>query len=206
MPQVPFLSRPLARSFYARPTLDVAPDLLGKMIVRETAGGEVLAARIVEVEAYLGQLDPASHAFRGPKGRAALMYGDPGKLYVYFTYGMHYCMNAVAHDGTHAGAVLLRAAEPVWGFAKMEENRGLPKPRMQLARGPACLTLALGIHREQNGVDLIAGEVRIHPARVAEPVAIGTSVRIGIRQAADKPWRFYARGNPAVSGPRKLNP
>ena len=183
----------------------MAPDLLGKIIVRHTPAGEILAARIVEVEAYLGQLDPASHAFRGNRGRASIMYGPPGKLYVYFTYGMHHCMNAIASDGATAGAVLIRAAAPVWGIEQMATHRGPLRPGQPLAKGPACLTSALGIAREQNGVDLVTGEVRIHRPRVAEPFEIGRSVRICISQAVDKPWRFFIRGHPSVSGPGKFN-
>lgn len=205
MKRVPFVLKPLPRSFYARPTLEVAPELLGKIIVRHTPAGEILAARIVEVEAYLGQLDPASHAFRGNRGRASIMFGSPGKLYVYFTYGMHYCMNAVASQGETAGAVLIRAADPVWGIEQMATFRGPLKAGQPLAKGPACLTSAFGIAREQNGVDLVTGEVRIHPPRAAETFEIGRSVRIGISQATEKPWRFFIRGHPAVSGPGKLN-
>lgn len=200
----PYLSRPLPRSFYARPTLEVAPALLGKIIVHEGTGG-VLAARIVEVEAYLGQLDPASHAYRGPRGRAEIMYGPPGRLYVYFSYGMHFCMNAVAHDGRHAGAVLLRAAEPVLGREAMAANRGFDALDREPAKGPACLTAALGISRDDNATDLVTGRTRIHAPRRETPFTTGVSVRIGISQAADKPWRFYICGHPAVSGAAKLN-
>lgn len=200
----PYRAPPLPRSFYARPTLEVAPDLLGKIIVHEGPAG-VLAARIVEVEAYLGQLDPASHAYRGPRGRAEIMYGPPGRLYVYFSYGMHFCMNAVAHDGRHAGAVLLRAAEPVLGHAVMAANRGFTAPGREPAKGPACLTQALGITRDDNATDLVAGRTRLHPPRIDAPFTIGTSVRIGISQAADKPWRYFICGHPAVSGAAKLN-
>lgn len=200
----PFLARPLPRSFYTRPTLEVAPALLGKIIVHERQG-QVLAARIVEVEAYLGQLDPASHAYRGPRGRAEIMYGQPGRLYVYFSYGMHFCMNAVAHDGRHAGAVLLRAAEPVAGREAMAANRGFDTLDREPAKGPACLTAALGIARDDNATDLVTGRTRIHAPRRETPFTLGVSVRIGISQAADRPWRFFICGHPAVSGAAKLN-
>jgi DNA-3-methyladenine glycosylase len=200
----PFSAKPLPRSFYARPTLEVAPEMLGKIIVVKRAG-TLLAARIVEVEAYLGQLDPASHAYRGPKGRAVLMYGQPGMLYVYFSYGMHYCMNAVAHDGRHAGAVLIRGAEPVLGEETMAANRGLEPGKRPVARGPACVTAAFGINKVHNGSDLTRGEISLHAPREPQAFTIGTSVRIGITQAADKPWRYFICGNKAVSGPTRLN-
>ena len=199
------LSRPLPRSFYARSPLEVAPELLGKILVTQLGDGGRAVLRIVEVEAYLGQSDPASHAYRGCRGRAALMYGLPGKLYVYFTYGMHFCMNAVAHEPGDAGAVLLRAAEPLAGIAQMQANRGRERPPHALARGPACLTSALGVARQENGADLIRGPVRLHhPAEETDyPVAAGP--RIGIRHAADKPWRFFIPGHPSLSGSAKHN-
>ncbi len=200
-----FEDRPLPRTFYARPTLDVARELVGQIIVHERSGAPLLAARIVEVEAYLGELDPASHAFRGPRGRAAIMYGPPGKLYVYFSYGMHFCMNAVAHDERHAGAVLIRAGEPVQGYERMVDNRGQSRSPARVARGPACLTAALGITKEDNGTDLVEGAVRIHRALDTPGHHICHSERIGISKAIEHPWRFFLCGHPAVSGASKMN-
>jgi DNA-3-methyladenine glycosylase len=118
---------------------------------------------------------------------------------------MHYCMNSVAHDGRHAGGILIRAVEPLAGVAQMERNRGLAATERQLARGPACVTAALGVGRADNGIDLTAGAVRLHAPRAAAAFTVGASARIGISQAADKPWRFFVCGHPAVSGPAKLN-
>lgn len=203
-----FHEQPLSRSFYTRSTLDVAAELPGKMLVSQSSDGLLLAARITEVEAYLGQDDPASHAFRGPRGRAEIMFSTPGTLYVYFSYGMHFCMNAVAHAGEgRAGAVLIRAALPVLGIDAMQRNRGVERPTARLARGPACLTAALGITREHNGADLVDGTVRIHAA--GDPLEseehVCASPRIGISKAVEFPWRFYLCGHPTLSGTGRLN-
>lgn len=195
---------PLPREFFARPTRMVAPELLGKILLYRPNRRQVLAARIVEVEAYLGQRDPASHAYRGPRGRAAIMFGLPGKLYVYFTYGMHYCMNVVAHDGTQAGAILLRAAEPLQGVAIMRANRGRVKHAHALARGPACLAAAFGINTTHNGLDLVTGPLTLHAPSTTAALHIATSTRIGISKAIEKPWRYYLCGSLAVSGPPRL--
>jgi DNA-3-methyladenine glycosylase len=227
-----YRAKPLPRDFFARPTLDVARELIGKIVVCRRPGAAPLAARLVEVEAYLGERDPASHAYKGPRGRAAIMFNAPGKLYVYLSYGMHRCMNVVAHEPGVAGAVLLRAAEPLEGFTNMLANRGVTTASLspsRVARGPGCLTAALGISLADNFADLIAGPVRIHEASAAvqspfaqAPFAGGspaqglpeksmvdghlcTSPRIGISRAADLPWRFHLCGHPARSGPGRFN-
>jgi DNA-3-methyladenine glycosylase len=185
---------PLPRAFYARPTLEVAPDLLGKLLVR-TDGPRKLIARIVEVEAYLGERDAASHARRGPTPRAAIMFGPPGFLYVYLVYGMHHCMNVVTETDGTAGAVLLRAAEPVLGFDDTTDRRPLAGP------GKTCA--ALGISRLHNGTDLCAtGPLFLSEDRTAPPFRIKRSPRIGVDYAgtwAQRHLRFYAAGNPHVS-------
>ena len=187
----------LARGFYSRPTLTVARALLGQLLVRRVAGVR-LVARIVETEAYLGEDDPASHAAPGPTARNAVMFGPPGFAYVYFTYGMHYCMNVVTGPAGTASAVLLRAAEPLEGLEKMRLNRGLEEPRL-LTSGPARLAQAFGLTRDKNGADLTqtGGLCLLKGPRRREK--IGVSPRIGIRKAVDHPWRFYLEDNPFVS-------
>jgi DNA-3-methyladenine glycosylase len=193
--------RPLPRAFYARSALRVAPDLLGRLLVRDGPGGRV-SGRIVEVEAYRGRRDPASHAFRGRTARNATMFGRPGHLYVYFTYGMHHCINVVCEDDARPGAVLVRALAPVEGLVRMRERRGTVEDR-RLARGPGCVARALGLDRRHDGLDLVAGPVWIAdgPAeRGGRRVARGP--RIGIRAALDRAWRFWLEGHPCVSSGR----
>lgn len=181
----------LARSFYAGDALVVAPRLLGRTLVHEAPEGTV-AGRIVEVEAYRGSLDAASHAYRGRTRRNAAMFGPPGHLYVYFTYGMHHCANVVCGPEGSAGAVLLRAAEPLGGLDLMAARRGTAIPAL-LARGPARLAQAFGLRLVHDGADLVGGPVWIGGRqRLAGPVA--TSVRIGISRAVEEPWRFFEAG------------
>jgi DNA-3-methyladenine glycosylase len=189
--------RPLPRAFYARPTVEVAHDLLGKLLVR-TGRGDPRVARIVEVEAYLGERDAASHARRGPTPRAAIMFGPPGFLYVYLVYGMHHCMNVVTESDGTAGAVLLRAAEPLAGFDGMVEAR--------LLAGPGKVCAALGISRAHNGLDLCTGELFVAEDR-SVPVGVKPrskrSRRVGVDYAgawARRLLRFYLPGNAHVSG------
>ena len=188
--------RPLPRSFFARPALAVAPDLLGRLLVRTLPGGTRLAVRIVETEAY-AERDPASHSFRGRTRRNEVMFGRPGRLYVYFTYGMHFCSNVVTGGDGEGSAVLLRAAEPLEGLEEMAESRGLADPLL-LCSGPARLTQALGIASEENGEDLVRGAtVRIlegSPAR-----RIGRSTRVGVGAGAEHLWRFFVQDDPFVS-------
>ena len=193
---------PLPRRFYERPVLRVARALLGRVLVAR-AGRERLAARIVEVEAYRGSGDPASHAFRGETPRTRVMFGAPGHAYVYFTYGMHHCLNVVCEREGKAAAVLIRAAEPLAGLARMRaRRRGVPDER--LLRGPGCVAQALALSREHSGVDLTRGEelwIADAPAdRGGRRIAGGP--RIGIRVALDRPWRFFLAGHPLVSSPR----
>jgi len=191
-------ARVLPRSFYARDSLRVAPDLLNKVIVH---GGR--AARIVEVEAYAGVDDPASHAFRGPTARNATMFGSAGHLYVYFTYGMHWCANAVCGSPGVATAVLLRAGAPLRGLDEMRAARPAARRERDLCSGPAKLCQALGIDRALDGEDLVArgGSVRIVDDGVAPPRQPGRSGRIGLRVATEVPWRFFVPGDPNLSRP-----
>ena len=185
---------PLPRAFYARPTVDVAHALLGKLLVRHPPGelGAPRVARIVEVEAYLGERDAASHARRGPTPRAAIMFGPPGFLYVYLIYGMHHCMNVITETDGVAGAVLLRAAAPV---------EGVPDLKRPLS-GPGKLCAGLDITRRDNGLDLTAGGDFYLADDGAPPPRRAASARIGVAYAgawAARKLRFYARGNPYVS-------
>jgi len=183
--------RPLGRAFYARDALAVAPLLLGRTLVSESDAGTV-TGRIVEVEAYCGFSDPASHAYRGPTRRNAVMFGPPGHLYVYFTYGMHFCANAVCEAVGSPGAVLLRAVEPLSGIDVMAERRGLASVGL-LARGPARLAQAFGIDRALDGCDLVGGPVWIGGRQVLCG-AVLASPRVGITKAVGEPWRFAEEG------------
>lgn len=191
-------------SFYLRPTLTVAKELLGKYLVRKL-GGKLLVGKIVEVEAYLGQKDPASHAYRGKTKRNEVMFWKGGHLYVYFTYGMHFCANVVTREKGVSEAVLIRAVEPIEGIEIMRENREFTRDDWDywnLANGPAKLCEAFGIQREQNGIDLLGDEIFIASGGTVPKSLIGSSTRIGIKSATDKRWRFFVEGNKFVSRKR----
>ena len=172
----------------------VAPELLNKVLVVGVCRG-----RLVEVEAYAGPLDPASHAYRGRTARNATMFGPPGHLYVYFTYGMHFCANAVTGEPADGQAVLLRAIAPVAGIEEMQARRLAARRPTDLGNGPAKLTQALGIGPQHDGVDLVRGPVRIVDDGVPPPARPGVSARIGITRAADRPWRWFVPGDANVS-------
>ncbi len=192
-------SRRLSRSFFVRGAEELARDLLGCALVGKESG-TTLAVRLVEVEAYLGEgVDPASHAFRGKTKRNAEMFATPGRLYVYFTYGMHYCMNVVAEPKGVAGAVLLRAGEPLSSEDLMKRRRG--RIGLQLTNGPAKLCQALGIGSKHNGLDLVRGPWGIW--RLDHPRTIASSPRIGIQKGRQFPWRFYDADSPYVSRPSR---
>jgi DNA-3-methyladenine glycosylase len=181
------------------PAVREAPRLLGRVLARRFAGDRIARARIVEVEAYEPD-DPASHSFRGLTGRNAVMFGDPGHLYVYLIYGVHSCMNVVTGPEGTGSAVLLRAGEPLDGLDAMRVRRPRGRDR-DLCRGPGRFAQAFGVDRSLDGVDLFdeEGEIWIEPGRPLAPARIAVSTRVGIRRGADRPWRFYERGSPFVS-------
>lgn len=191
---------PLPRSFYLRPTLTVAKDLLGKLLVRKI-GRNILVGKIVEVEAYLGRRDPASHAYRGKTKRNEVMFWEGGHLYVYFTYGMHFCANVVTGREGIGEAVLLRAVEPLAGIETMKRNRGFGSNQSvyDLTNGPAKLCEAFGIQRARNGSDLLSDSIMIAQNRTEERPVIVATTRIGIRFGTERRWRFLVKNNPWVS-------
>jgi len=192
------VGRPLPRAFYLAPVLEIAPSLLGAVVDH---GGVRL--RITEVEAYDGANDPASHAYRGPTARNDVMFGPPGHAYVYFTYGMHYCVNVVCGPPGTPAAVLLRAGEVVAGRDIAESRRPRSSAR-DLSRGPARLTQALGIDRRQNGLDVttLASPLVVRRGLAVAPELIRTGPRIGISTAVAWPWRFWIDGERSVSSYR----
>jgi DNA-3-methyladenine glycosylase len=194
--------KPLARSFYGRETLEVARDLLGKVLTVSSVEGEC-SGRIVETEAYSGD-DPASHSAKGETPRASIMFGEPGVAYVYFIYGMYEMINFVTEPKGHAGAVLIRALEPLRGEALMQRRRALgravvkPLKSWELASGPGKLCRALGVQMRHNGAKLSGPEVIVSDDGY-EPESVSVSPRVGITAAKDKPWRFFVTGNRCVS-------
>jgi len=197
-------STPLPRSFYARPTLTVARSLLGTHLVRRL-NGRRLVGKIVEVEAYIGFDDPGSHAYRGETKRNAVMFGPPGRAYVYFTYGMHFCFNVVTEREGFPAAVLLRAVEPEEGIEVMKKLRGRPGNDVDVANGPAKFCQAFAIDRGFNNEDLLGDTLFILPvgSRLADD-AIESTPRVGLREGVEFPWRFYIKGNPYVSKGKPL--
>lgn len=201
----------LPAPFYAGPTLRVARALLGKVLVHRGPGG-VTAGRIVEVEAYRGPEDRAAHTAGGRRtARNEVMWGPSGRLYVYFTYGLHHCCNVVTRASGLPEAVLLRALEPIAGIALMRRRRGVAydSPVLGLARGPGNLCRAMGIDRALDGCDLVAGAVRILDAPRVPASDIMSSPRIGVAYAGEhalRPWRFFLRDSRAVSGVRRVPP
>ncbi|HUO30643.1 MAG TPA: DNA-3-methyladenine glycosylase [Bryobacteraceae bacterium] len=186
----------LPRAFYSRPTIEVARDLLGKLLVHGATSGI-----IVETEAYLGGDDLAAHSARGITPRTRVIFGPPGHAYVYFIYGMYECVNLVTEPDGQPGAVLIRALEPVGGIETMQRRRPAARKLHDLTSGPGRLTLALGITRAQNGVDVTRGELTVRTPRHSEPFAIEVTPRIGIRHCTDWPLRFIIKDNPFVSRP-----
>jgi DNA-3-methyladenine glycosylase len=185
----------------------VAPRLLGATLVSQL-GGELVSVRLVEVEAYAGAgEDPASHAYRGQTRRNAAMFGPAGHAYVYFTYGLHWCLNVVTGPPGHGSAVLLRAGAVVEGLGVARRRRAsarrLPADR-DLARGPARLCTALGVTGEQDGIDLLdaASSLRLLGPLAAAP-AVEAGPRVGVRLGADRPWRFWLPDTPEVSAYRR---
>jgi DNA-3-methyladenine glycosylase len=181
--------RPLGPGFYRKPTLELARALLGKLLVHESPAGAA-GGYIVEVEAYVGEEDPACHAAAGPTPRNAPMYGPAGRAYIYFTYGMHWCFNVVTAPRGRPEAVLVRALEPAFGGALMRRRRGSGVAPRDLARGPARLCRALGLDGTRNGLPLTRGAVFLAEGRPG-PAILGVSARVGIRVGLDRPWRFF---------------
>jgi DNA-3-methyladenine glycosylase len=208
----------LGREFFVRSALEVAPELLGCLLWHVTSEGTV-AGVITEVEAYTGRTDPASHAYRGETARNAVMFGPPGHAYVYFTYGMHFCVNLVCEPAGEVSAVLLRAARVVAGEELAARRRlagrtpaaGRGIAERDLARGPARLCQALDIDRSLDGADVCVAD---SPLGVGAPAgwspapasAISAGPRVGVSQAADRPWRFWLTGEPTVSVYRRSVP
>ncbi len=192
------MARALTRSFYDRDAADVAPELLNKLLV-----GHAVAARLVEVEAYRAGEDPGSHAYRGKTARNASMFAAPGTLYVYFSYGNHWCMNAVCGPGAQAHAVLLRAAAPVRGLELMRERRPKASRDRDLCSGPGRLAQAFAVDRSCDGSTLVRGPLRIVDDGVPPPQRPGVSTRIGLADGKghELRLRFYVRGDPNVSRP-----
>jgi DNA-3-methyladenine glycosylase len=206
----------MPRDFFARPSVPVAPDLLGCVLEHQTEAG-LVAVELTEVEAYAGDQDPASHAYRGKTARNAVMFGPPGHAYVYFTYGMYFCVNLVCLGNGSASAVLLRAGRIIEGEelarARRTGREGRVIPFRDLARGPARLCLALDIDRSLDGADVCVPESSL---RMRWPDA-GTTARspdkrilsgprVGISAAAEVPWRFWWEGEPTVSAYRPAAP
>jgi DNA-3-methyladenine glycosylase len=189
----------LDRAFFDRPAVAVAPDLLGCVLEHLTSAGPV-AVQITEVEAYMGAADPASHAYRGQTKRNAVMFGPPGHAYVYFTYGMHFCVNLVCLPQGTASAVLLRAGAVIEGDTLARARRATSRVEADLARGPARLCQALGIDRLLDGVDVCAAD---SPLRIAGTTTRSGSIRsgprVGVREGAQVGWRFWVDGDPTVS-------
>lgn len=194
-PQVARVPLALPRAFYRRDPREVAPDLLNKILL----GPDGCAGRIVETEAYCGAIDEAAHTFRGKTARNATMFGPAGHLYVYFTYGMHWCANASCGDEGVGVGVLLRAVQPLTGLALMRERRPRAKNERELCSGPARLCQAFGIRGSDDGIDLVAGRYRIASDGMPPPIEPAVTPRVGISRAIDLPWRWYVPDNRHVS-------
>lgn len=192
----------MPRSFYDRPVLAVARHLLGAVVVHADDEGSV-AVRLTEVEAYAGGHDPASHAFRGQTPRNAVMFGPGGHAYVYFTYGMHFCMNFVTGPVGQASAVLLRAGEVVAGH-DIAKARRVGVADRDLARGPARLTMTLGIAREHDGLDVTSprSPLQVRRGNVVDDALVRWGPRVGVSTAREVPWRTWIDGDPTVSAYR----
>ena len=193
----------LDRAELAEDVLRAAVRLLGCTLSADTPEGTV-SVRLVEVEAYRGADDPASHSFRGRTARNAVMFGPPGHLYVYFVYGMHFCANVTCLPEGESGAVLLRAGEVVSDPGVAFARRPTSRRAADLARGPARLTALLGLSRADNGLDLTdaTSRVRLRRGDPVAPASIRTGPRVGVAAAHDTPWRFWVDGSPAVSAYR----
>jgi len=188
----------VSREFYETDVLSVARSLLGKLLVHCAPGGRA-SGMIVETEAYSAEGDPSCHAAQGKTKRNAVMFGPPGRAYVYFIYGNHYCFNVVTNRAGRAEAVLVRALEPVEGTAIMHQRRGKHHRIDNLTSGPGKLCAALGISGSENGISILEPPLYIAAYREIEAGVVGVSERIGISRGKEKPWRFFVRDNPFVS-------
>lgn len=196
-------AKKLTKNFYKRDVLTVARDLLGKILIKKEKSG-VLAGKIVEVEAYHGDIDEASHSFRGKTKRNEIMFEDGGYLYVYFTYGAHYCCNVVTGKKGQGTAVLIRAVEPIAGIELMIKNRFGRKLKNEkeifnLTSGPGKVCSAFGINTDHSGTDLTGEKIFILLNKKPNEKEIGISRRIGISRSVELPWRFFIKGNPFLS-------
>jgi DNA-3-methyladenine glycosylase len=199
---------PLDRSFFRRPVLEVAPDLLGRTLLRRTAAGTI-SLRLTEVEAYAGEQDPGSHAYRGRTDRNAVMFGPAGHIYVYFTYGMWHCMNVVCGEEGAASAVLLRAGEVTEGTELARKHRPKARKDRELAQGPARLATALDVDRALNGTDACTPgtPLELLTGTPADRTRIRTGPRTGVGgDGAHHPWRYWIDGDPTVSPYRAHEP
>src|SRR5579884_2816922 len=187
-------SQILPEAFYARPTVTVARDLLGKVLIHKKTAG-----RIIEVEAYLGLDDLAAHASKGLTERTRVLFGPPGHAYVYLSYGVHECLNFVAEPNGTPGCVLIRAVEPLAGAALMMRRRGNPSRFERVGAGPGNLTRAMGITRKLNGSSLVTGPLTVRRFRDEPAFEVHVTPRIGITQCADWPLRFVVAGTPFAS-------
>src|SRR6266540_109717 len=194
----------LPRAFFGRPVLEVAPDLLGCVLAHDTPEGRV-AVRLTEVEAYDGANDPGSHAYRGKTRRNAVMFGEPGHVYVYFTYGMHWCANLVCGPPGVASAVLLRAGEVVDGVELARTRRTAARSDRDLARGPARLAQALGLTGALDGAD-VCGNGPLTVSGGTQGRGVRTGPRVGVGNGATRPWRFWLDAEPSVSAYRPASP
>src|ERR1700737_2392773 len=187
----------LPRRFFARDPVVLAPNLLGRVLFYKTPDG-LLAGRIVETEAYRGEADPASHAFRGRTARNAVMFGPAGHAYVYFTYGMHYCLNVTAERSGTAGAVLFRALEPLTGVEIMRA-RGDHGPEIRMLSGPGKIGRAFGLTLEDNGRDFTRGRLGLAAGSPVPDREVAVSRRVGISRGVELPYRFAVIGSRSVS-------
>lgn len=188
---------PLPRTFYEQPTLTVAQTLLGKYLCRKWRNS-ILVGKIVETEAYIGEDDPACHAARGKTNRNAVMYGPPGFAYIYFIYGMYYCLNVVTGGEGSPEAILIRALEPLEGAAQMITFRKT-NTIQNLTNGPGKLCQAFHLDRSQNGIDLCGTELFITNGEIIQSANILNSKRVGIKVGVDHQWRFFIKDNSFVS-------
>src|SRR5262245_19701145 len=190
----------LPRSFYSRPALEIASDLLGKVLVRRL-NGRNLSGKIVETEAYVGPHDLACHASKGHTPRTSVMFGPPGHAYVYMIYGFYFCLNVVTEPLGYPAAVLIRAVEPLESVDLMQELRNNPEHATNIASGPGKVCMAMSIDKQLNGADLLGTTIWIEDRKLV-PGSILTSPRVGVDYAGeykDKPWRFFVGGNVHVS-------